>query len=349
MYRFHFIFLILQSKKNKYFKIPNMKNRLFLLSSFFLISNLTFSQKVNLVIFSEDGDRFFAFVNGIRQNDKAESNVKVTDLTTNVSLRIEFEDKALPQLKQNMTLERGFEHTAKIKRDMKKQLKLLYFGQIPLEESTNNNVPVVAYHTLENSADENYNNSSQIVNDNTYNSTKTSTQLTNTNQNPNDVSININIGGTGLNMNLNGLNNNQNIKTTSSTAVSSSSSSNYNEPRKTNNVSSSNQIQAERNTNISICKSSMTSANFIKMKQSVESKPFSDTKMSTAKVAIKNSCLSANQIIEICKLFSMDEDKLAFAKYAYDYCIDKANYYQIGDIFSFSSTTDDFNEFLEKH
>lgn len=29
----------------------------------------------------------------------------------------------------------------------------------------------------------------------------------------------------------------------------------------------------------------------------------------------------------------MDDDKLAFAKYAYDYCIDKANYYQIGDVF----------------
>jgi hypothetical protein len=93
----------------------------------------------------------------------------------------------------------------------------------------------------------------------------------------------------------------------------------------------------------------MAAANFDKMKQSVEAKPFSDTKMSTAKVATKNSCLSTNQIKEICSLFSMDEDKLTYAKYAYDYCVDKANYYQVGDIFSFSTTTDDFNEFLEKH
>ncbi len=328
-----------------------MKTRLIFLSSFLLINLLTFSQKVNLVIFSEDGDKFFAFVNGIRQNDKAESNVKVTDVTPNISLRIEFEDKTLPQLKQSMALEPGFEHTAKIKRDMKKQLKLRYFGQVPLEEATTNNVPVVAYHTSENAVSDNYNTSTQIGGTNTYTSTTTTTHVNNTNQNPNDVSININLGGAGLNMNVNGLNNNtnSNIQTTTSTTVSSSSTSTYNEPRKINKPSSSNQTQVEPVATVAGCKTAMSAANFDKMKQSVEAKPFSDTKMSTAKVATKNSCLSANQIKEICSLFSMDEDKLTYAKYAYDYCVDKANYYQVGDIFSFSTTTDDFNEFLEKH
>jgi hypothetical protein len=92
----------------------------------------------------------------------------------------------------------------------------------------------------------------------------------------------------------------------------------------------------------------MGSADFGKLKQSVEAKPFSDTKMSTAKVATKNACLSVNQIKEICNLFSMDEDKLAYAKYAYDYCTEKGNYYQVGDVFSFSTSTDELNAFLEK-
>lgn len=328
-----------------------MKTRLIFLSGLLLISFITFSQKVNLVIFSEDGDKFFAFVNGIRQNDKAESNVKVTDVTPNISLRIEFEDKTLPQLKQNMALEPGFEHTAKIKRDMKKQLKLRYFGQVPLEEATTNNVPAVSYHTSENAVTDNYNTSTQIGGATKYTSTTTTTHVNNTNQNPNDVSININLGGAGLNMNVNGLNNNNNsnIQTTTSTTVSSSSTSTYNEPRKINRPSNSNQTQVEPVATVAGCKSAMASTNFDKMKQSIESKPFSDTKMSTAKVATKNSCLSSNQIKEICALFSMDEDKLTYAKYAYDYCVDKANYYQIGDVFSFSTTTDDFNEFLEKH
>lgn len=78
------------------------------------------------------------------------------------------------------------------------------------------------------------------------------------------------------------------------------------------------------------------------------SKTFSDTKMSTAKVATKNACLSVKQVMEIAKLFSMDDDKLAYAKFAYDRCVDKANYYQVGEIFAFSTTTDELNKFLDK-
>ncbi|HOZ87066.1 MAG TPA: DUF4476 domain-containing protein, partial [Bacteroidia bacterium] len=95
------------------------------------------------------------------------------------------------------------------------------------------------------------------------------------------------------------------------------------------------------------CSTAMAPASFANMKKSVESKPFSDTKMSTAKVATKNACLSVEQVKEIGKLFMMDDEKRAYAEFAYDYCVDKGNYYQVSDIFSFSSTTEDFNKFLE--
>src|SRR5437868_6332043 len=86
-------------------------------------------ESINLVVFSEDGDAFYAYVNGTKQNDKPETNVKVVGVSPNVSLRIEFENKALPNLKQNMALDPGFEHTAMIRRDMKQQVKLRYFGK----------------------------------------------------------------------------------------------------------------------------------------------------------------------------------------------------------------------------
>lgn len=320
-----------------------MKTRLSIFSSLLFLSFITFSQnKINLVVFSEDGDKFYTYVNGIKQNDKAESNVKVTGVTPNISLRIEFEDKALPQLKQNMALEAGFEHTAKIKRDMKKQLKLRYFGQTPLEESTNNSVPSVPYHTSESNNAGNYNTASSIDSENTtITTTSTTTQINNTSD-PETISLNLIMGGTGVNMNVNGAGNGTTTHSSSSTTVTSSSSSSNSHP-----VNS--QAQQQITPNSAGCKYAMTSANFDKMKQSVEAKPFSETKMSTAKVATKNNCLSINQIKEICKLFSMDDDKLAYAKFAYDYCIDKGNYYQVSEVFSFSATTDNLNEFLEKH
>jgi hypothetical protein len=298
------------------------------------------------VVFAEDGDKFYAYVNGIKQNNTPESNVRVTGVTPNISLRIEFEDKALPQLKQNMALEPGFEHTAKIKRDMKKQIKLRYFGQVPLEETTPSNVPTVEYHTAETTD----NGTSNTVNTGGNNTTITTTSITtqiNNGSNPNNTSINVNMAGVGINMNVSGMDNGTTTtsQTTSyTTTTTSSSSSSNSQPVKNNTVS--NQQVATTNTG---CKAAMTPSNFETMKKSVESKPFSETKMSTAKIATKNNCVSVNQVKEICKLFSMDEDKLAYAKYAYDYCVDKGNYFQVSEVFSFSTTTDEFNEFLEKH
>ena len=91
----------------------------------------------------------------------------------------------------------------------------------------------------------------------------------------------------------------------------------------------------------------MSANAFNQLKNSVEQKPFSDTKMSTAKIATKNNCLSSTQILEICKLFSMDNDKLAYAQFAYDYCTDKSNYYILSEVFAFSSTQEKFNAFLD--
>jgi hypothetical protein len=133
------------------------------------------------------------------------------------------------------------------------------------------------------------------------------------------------------------------MQSSTSTTVTSSSTSSNSQP-----VSSTNQSNQQVITDKG-CKTAMSSASFESLKQSVEAKPFSDTKMSTAKIATKNNCLSVAQVKEICKLFSMDEDKLTYAKFAYDHCVDRGNYYQVSEVFSFSTTTDEFNEFLEKH
>ena len=322
-----------------------MKKQLLFLACICLLSLAGFGQsQLNLVIFSEDGDPFYAYVNGVRQNDKPEANVKIAGMTNpNISLRIEFSDKALPQLKQNMSLDLGFEHTAKIKRDMKKQLKLRYFGQTPLDNSASANVSTAQYHTAENPVPDN--SQGNTTSGNTI-VTTTSTQVTST-SNPGNTSININMGGAGISMNMSGMDpNSGSMNSTTSTTVTNSSSgsaSNYD-----NGNNPANSTASSAGSNHSGCGNPMSAGSFAKMKQSVESKPFSDTKMSTAKVATKNTCMSVGQVKEICKLFNMDEEKLAYAKYAYDYTMDKANYYQVSEVFSFSTTTDEFNTFLEK-
>lgn len=317
-----------------------MKKCLMLLAAFMIGVQFSAQNKLNLVIFSEDAEPFHAYVNGVKQNEKAESNVKITGLSPNISLRIVFENKALPDLKQNMSLDPGFEHTARIKRDKNQQLKLRYFGQTPLEESTSSGAATVAYHSVETSgaAPENSGNISSTSVSSTTTTTRTSATPGNEH-----VSVNISIAGVGMNTNVTATEQSgATMNTTTSTTVTSSGSG-YSETRHTESAG-----QPAAAPSSAGCSAAMTQSSFSNMKKSVESKPFSDTKMSTAKVATKNNCLSVSQVKEICKLFAMDEDKLTYAKYAYDYCVDKGNFYQVSEVFAFSSTTEEFNSFLEK-
>ena len=307
-----------------------MKKIPFLLA--FLFSGLiSFGQhNVNLVIFSEDLEPFYAYINGIKQNNKAETNVRVTNVSPNISLRIEFENKVLPVLRQNMSLDEGFEHTACIKRDKNNQMKLRYFGRVPIAEAEAENVPTVKYHTAEDAQN------TDSADGQTSISSTTTTTYSGTQSNP---SVNINMPGVSISMNTTVPQ--TQMQTTTSTTVTQSSTSTSRQSNPKNNPP---QPQAEP----AGCRTAMTPANFAKMKESVASKSFSDTKMSTARVATKNGCLSVAQVKEITKLFSMDDDKLAYAKFAYDYCVDKTNFYQVSEVFSFSTTQDELNRFLEQ-
>lgn len=327
-----------------------------------LVSFISAQNTYNVVIFSEDGEPFYAFVNGVRQNDQPETNIRVINLNSEIcNLRVTFENKALPQLKQNMYPEKGFEHTVNIKKNKKQEIKMRYFGKTELVNAPHDNATTIPYHVEENPIQ--YTNSQpevNVVNDNSntnnsnvsVSSTTTTTQI---NNNPNNGAVSINIGGMGINMNVN---DNMNVQssssstvTTTTTSYSSSSSTGINKDGNTSpkfqNQNTTMPVEQTQVINNSGCSGAMPSASFEKMKKNIADKPFSDTKMSTAKVASKNACLSSDQIQKICALFSMDADKLEFAKHAYKNCVDKANYYTISSIFSFSTTTDEFNHFLE--
>ncbi|MFM7683799.1 MAG: DUF4476 domain-containing protein [Bacteroidota bacterium] len=46
-------------------------------------------------------------------------------------------------------------------------------------------------------------------------------------------------------------------------------------------------------------------------------------------------------------IFGFEETKLDFAKFAYDYCFDVNNYFLVNDAFTFDSTKDELNEYLQ--
>jgi hypothetical protein len=329
------------------------------LIAFLFIAFAAFAQeKVNLVIFSEDLEPFYCYVNGIKQNANPETNVRITGVTPNIALRIEFSNKALPLIKQNMALEPNFEHTARLKYDKNKVMKLRYFGSVSLAEvSEDNTVPTVTYHTSDTPVSETkVNTSSSNVNTMPVNGSINITSSTVTTTKNNNAGIkgetmNINMPGINMNVTINDPFANTNMQTTTSTTVTTSSTSSSSDSRNHGSYSQQKSPAAPAPQPIvskSGCTAPMSTSAFTTMKSNIESKPFSETRMSTARIATKNACLSVKQVKEITSLFNMDDDKLAYAKFAFDYCVDKANYYEVSEVFSFSSTTDDFNNFLDK-
>jgi len=79
----------------------------------------------------------------------------------------------------------------------------------------------------------------------------------------------------------------------------------------------------------------------------IQSESFENTKLSIAKQITSNNYLCVSQIVQICKLFSFENTKLDFAKYAYHYCVDKNNYFQLNEVFSYSSSKDELRKYID--
>ena|SRR5688572_11786162 len=132
------------------------------------------------------------------------------------------------------------------------------------------------------------------------------------------------------------------LNSNNSNTISSNNTNNSNTQSSNNTVSSNNTISS----NNSLCTVSTTDMTDIR--NSINKSAFESDKLTVAKQAISaKKCFSVAQIKEIMQMFSFESNKLIIAKYAYTYCIDRTNYYQVNDVFSFSSSKDDLNNYIK--
>jgi len=76
---------------------------------------------------------------------------------------------------------------------------------------------------------------------------------------------------------------------------------------------------------------------------------YDNTRLKIAKQIASSNLLSVNQIKRICQLFSFENNKLEFAKFAYDSCIDQNNYFKLNEVFKFESDKQQLNSFISQH
>lgn len=89
-----------------------------------------------------------------------------------------------------------------------------------------------------------------------------------------------------------------------------------------------------------------TDSDFKQIKKSIDDATFSDKQAKLAKVYIQKKCFSIDQIKEIVKIFSMDDDKLDMIKYAYDFSNAPHRFSEFESILTFSSSQKELNTFL---
>ena len=81
--------------------------------------------------------------------------------------------------------------------------------------------------------------------------------------------------------------------------------------------------------------------------QLISDESFDSSKLTLAEQVVSSNPMSASQILGICKLFSFESNKLEFAKFAYEFCVDRNKYFLLNEAFNYESSKRELNEFIK--
>lgn len=340
-----------------------------------LVFNL-FSQS-SAVVFSETGEKFTIYLNGDKKNNTPQSNVKMTNLTAEFyQARVDFEDPMLMDFAEgNFAAQRGFEFTYIIKKNKKGEYVLRYQGQTEVTTSTaasepSSDVKRIAEVDNDTPAENVTINQTIQVNEEPVGAktTVTQTTTTTTKKQPGstsaapaggNLSMGINVDGVNMGISINatdmgGAINMQTNEETVITTTTTTTQSTTPAPKPVTKPTAA-PAPAPRPApapvatpqTVGRCASSMAPTSFMKAKDNISASSFEDSKMTVAKQVTKANCMTAEQIMEVMGLFSFEDNKLDYAKFAYDFCYNQGDYYEVNTAFTFESSIEELNQYLE--
>jgi len=285
------------------------------------ISTISFSQDLkNIIIYSDNGEKFTLFLNNIQQHEFPENSVIVTGLVNNAyGLKINFENEVTEPLSKTLYFqEESAEITYKIiEKKGKMKLRIVSHTTSPTIYETVPNRAVVMFTTIP-----------------MFVQTSTSTTIINnggvTNEN---VSVGINAGGIGVDVNVN-VNSNSNVQYSETTTVS------------TTTVGIDEHYIMEGYNGPYGCPWPMSEIDFREALRTIKSKDWDDTKLKIAKQVVSSNCLFADQVRDVAELFEWEDNKLKFAKFAYQYTYDRGNYFKVSQVFEWEDTIEKLTDFI---
>lgn len=292
---------------------------------FFLMTCVMLFSQNDLVVFSKGQEKFVVFVNGVRQNNESSNNVRVTRIIhPKVQVRIKFDQPTMPEIVQTVFFlwngeeKRNWEFVYQLGKNKNGKWKLTPFSAAPLNGIIEPEYPagqsIVPYHDDEWIYHPPAPTSSTQPGNTPLNQTITTTTVISGGGTPSQQ------GGVIINIGL------PNAQPTQTTITSTTVSNN--------------------NTTVNAAPCSLSDARFAELKKSISSKNFDNSRLEIAKQAANTKCLKSSQVRDIMKLFSFEETRLEFAKFAYKKTIDKENYFLVNDAFQFETSVSELNEYI---
>ncbi|MGQ9864221.1 MAG: DUF4476 domain-containing protein [Bacteroidia bacterium] len=95
------------------------------------------------------------------------------------------------------------------------------------------------------------------------------------------------------------------------------------------------------------CLTPISRESFQNAYQVISSKTFENTKLDALKQITRSNCLLAADIRDLAKLLDFEPSKLDYTKFAYDYCYDVQNYFQVYEVFDFETSIQELNSYIE--
>lgn len=244
-----------------------MKTFLVLCTLFFGISTAGFMQSGNVVFFAEQGEKFYVIMNGLRVNDKPETNIKVSDLRSEFfKVKIIFDDPNIPDLDKNVAIVMGEEVTYNVRKNKKGEYTMAYFSQTPLAQlpPPPPNQTTIVYTQVPP-------NDGIVIRGGASTTTTTPTVV----ETPNTVGADVNVGGLGVNV------------TITDNMMGGSITTTYSQTTTTTTTGGT----MTGNTDGSVittqgCVYPMGNSDFNTAKSSINSKSFEDSKVTVAKQVI---------------------------------------------------------------
>ncbi len=328
--------------------------RLLLLSLVLLAFVGKISAQSDVSFFCQDGLKFYVIVNGIKQNDTPQTNVKVSGLTaSNYKAKIIFDNATIPAIEKTLFTKDADGKFSSLSYNIRKDKNQNYVLRLNSMDEVASTPPPSGQYTTQLWVEE---RPATVTTNQT-----TTTVTTNANSNTNGGGVSINATdpvtgeGVSINMNVNagnmGMNGGAAVTTTTTTTTThtTSSSSTGVQHDDGNVVVHNNQpehyIMQGYNGKIG-CPWPMSASDFQSAKSSIASKSFDDTKLTIAKQVISANCLFCSQVKEVMMLFSFEATRLDFAKFAYTYVYDQGNYFKLNDAFTFESSIDELNSYI---